>query len=116
MNKVFIYETLKRRSVLEEALGENHGKVLTPAITYGYMEMTVSYNHDLWPTLWSASENHVVKGDVINVTDTELEKLRAWENNYRLKLVPTDHGDAWAFVFDSVSRAPMADVIRWRGR
>jgi len=116
MNRVFIYATLKSKSVLEKALGTNHGKVMVPTIAHGYKETFIHHNHDVWPTLWTTGSRVSTKGDIINVTDDELAKLRAWENNYVLRPVQTEDGQALAFFFEPVRKVPMASVIRWRNR
>jgi hypothetical protein len=115
MNRIFIYQTLKQKQILEEALGENHGKVLTPAHVYDYTEVAVYWDHETWPTLRHSRPGTALKGDIITVSDSELEKLRAWEKNYKLTPVKTDQGEAMAFMFDAMNRiAPLGDVARWK--
>jgi hypothetical protein len=106
MKRVFIYETLKKRKILEEALGEKHGKPLTPAMCYGFEEHFIHHakSRTTWPTLWPMGKRHSVRGYIINVTDIELMKLKKWERHYRAQLVQTNHGDALAFIFDPHKR------------
>ena|SRR5260221_7231753 len=91
--KVFIYATLKSRHILEEALGEKHGKKLTPTTLNDWEE---SISEKEWPTI---DPVHIgeVKGDMIEVSAEELNKLDHWENNYRRIKVKTEIGSAWAY-------------------
>lgn len=98
MSQVFVYETLKHKRILEQALGTNHGKVMVRAILPRYEEVfeTDKYG-DRWPTL--TEDRHYVKGDIIQVDDSELKKLDEWENKYKRKEVVTSEGKAWTYVY-----------------
>lgn len=77
--KVFIYATLKSKNILDQALGEKHGKKLIPATLRDYEE---EYVDKEWPTI---TQVHVgeVKGYVIEVSAEELNKLDNWEDHYQ---------------------------------
>lgn len=115
MNKVFIYATLKKRGILEEALGEKHGKELQPAVLHGYQEKPVHYDQQSWPTLWAMGPKAETPGDIIEVDDEELGKLKSWENHYKLRPVSTSVGDASAFFFERPGvRASLGQLATWR--
>ncbi len=97
--KIFLHATLKKERILEEALGEHHGKRMTSAIAPGYLETAISYKNDSWPTMLASSPTSYVKGDIINVTPAEMDKLKAWENHYQPREVKTSDGPAQAFFF-----------------
>lgn len=101
--KVFLYATLKKEGILEQALGEKHGKVMTPAIALGYFEAAVKFKGDTWPTMLKAGYANQVKGDLIDVSLPEMGKLRAWESHYVPEKIQTSGGPAQAFLFRGVT-------------
>jgi gamma-glutamylcyclotransferase (GGCT)/AIG2-like uncharacterized protein YtfP len=96
--KVFIYGTLKRKKILEEALGEKHGKTLTKAYLPGYKVVTVKADSDTWPSIQPGKD--VITGDVIDVTVNEFDKLKRWEDHYMPHHVTTTKGEAMTFIFE----------------
>ena len=93
MHAVFVYETLKRKKILEKALGESHGKKYTPTMVEGAHELNI----DGYPTL-KFHTSDIVKGDLIHVSDEELKDLDDWESKYRRMRVVTNKGVAWTYV------------------
>lgn len=114
MNRLFIYGTLKKERILEEALGENHGKSMAPATLPNHIETSWHYDHERWPSIatWTGKD---LKGEIVNVSDLELAKLDMWENNYARKEVETTGGTAWVYVFMRPgARANLGDLMRIR--
>lgn len=100
MNKVLIYQTLKSKRVLDQALGEHHGKALHPVTIPDVREKWVHYNGETWPTLLATDKGPGVEGDIIDVNDAELEKLKKWESHYQLHPIDTPLGPALTFIFE----------------
>jgi hypothetical protein len=96
--KVFIYATLISKRILEQALGEDHGKQLTAASLEGWRPALFAAYHDMWPTL-ERQRGMRAHGYTIDVTPQEFDKLKAWEERYYPLEVPTDRGVATTFIF-----------------
>ena len=99
MPKVFVYHTLKRQKILETALGERHGKTMTRATAPGFIESAVFHGKQTWPSLYAVGRGGSVQGDIIDVDDSEMARLRHWEDHYEPKMIDTSAGPAYAFFF-----------------
>ena len=99
---VFCYKTLKNRKILEEALSENHAKLLLPTCLPGYAEHDYvdPHTNEHWPNIWNvdAPKRGSVKGDIFHVSEDELKKLDAWEEKYKREKVMTEAGRAYAYI------------------
>lgn len=87
---VFVYETLKKKRIQEEALG--HSKEEEPAYIEGWKEVA----KETWPTIRKGMGK--VNGFIIQVTARELKQLDEWEDRYSRQIVHTDKGAAWAYI------------------
>lgn len=97
-NRLFVYGTLKRKAIREKALHERHDVPHEVANCSGYLELPMSFDGEQWPTMFPMS-GKTTKGEILTVRDDELEKLDAWEDNYKRKLVQTTGGRAWTYIF-----------------
>lgn len=88
---VFVYETLKKKGIQEQALG--HSKPGEPALLKGWEEV----HQKTWPSL-KESPGKSVSGELLRVTVRELKDLDTWESRYSRHIVHTDKGAAWAYL------------------
>jgi gamma-glutamylcyclotransferase (GGCT)/AIG2-like uncharacterized protein YtfP len=80
VTKIFVYHTLKSHRNRLKAMG--HDVHYVPA----KLEHHRDVEKDGYPTLeryWQAT----VKGDVLDVNDSDLKKLDAWEDRYKRETV-----------------------------
>ena len=92
-NRLFVYQTLRNNKTLEKVLG--HTKITKRITLYGWNEKNMGNGYH---TIVKGSSDSVVNGDVMNVSDKDLEKLDEWEERYRRITVKLDDGRN-AFVY-----------------
>lgn len=96
MPHVFTYATLKSRQVQDKALGHD-AKIERQAILPGYTEIARSLAGGPWPTIIKSRGQ--VRGEVLSVKESDLEKLDAWESRYmRIPVILEDNEKAWVYM------------------
>lgn len=97
-NRVFVYETLKSKAVREKALNIRHDVPHEPAKAIGWVETFVTYKNQKWPTLF-AFPHRFCWGEILEINNADLDKLDRWENYYKRRLIMTDLGRVWTYIF-----------------
>lgn len=99
MSIVYIYGSLRKAGIREDALGADARDVkMMPASVTDFKEEFVAIGTQRYPTLVPKAGN-VVNGDVLFVNNRDMQRLDNWEQKYRRHPIFTnEYGLAWTFL------------------
>ena len=96
MNRVFLYGSLVHRITRQRLLGK---KPVRTVVLDRFSRRSVPIGHVDYPTL--VHSNGTVVGEILELTDQELEKLDRYEEKYRrVRVELADGTQAWVYVLE----------------
>ena len=114
INRVYVYATLKHKGIREQALGSDARTVrVVLAVVRDFREVNVVIGTEQWPSL-EADPGTLTQGDVLFVSDHDLDRLCQWEaKKYtKLPIVVEDWGLCWVFMLQQWAHKPGSDGQR----
>lgn len=97
-HRLFVYATLKSRAVQEQVLKHDAEVIVARAAVFCFKEKMIKADGDKFPTL-EVDPDAVTYGEILELSDHELDELDNWEERYTRRRIYTEQGYAWTYIF-----------------